>query len=248
MPGIDGVTLSNVFDQDEEPTKGPSYSGQWCKEKRVSPFGRRGKLDYSIPFQRGRSIMFDIFALVVFAWFVFRGFWKGLVRQVVGFLGVIVGYMLAMRFYPSVTATFFSGFSPATGQIIGFLVVFVLCIIVASIISSLIARVVTATGLGGLNRIAGLFVGGAKGCFIVAVVTMMVIAFAGVDGRILQGSWTLRYVRPLSDAVVGFAPEGIRHRYDSGIKGEHPGKNHHRQDPETPAPHKKPTPKKDISV
>lgn len=193
--------------------------------------------------------MFDIVAIVVVALFFLRGMWKGLVRQVVGFLGVIVGYMLAMRFSGPIAIKYFSGFTPATGHIIGFLIVFVVCIMAASLIASLIARLITVTGLGALNRIGGAILGGAKGCFIVAVVTMILIAFSGPEGSVLKGSRTLHYIRPMADMVSGFAPESVKRKYDENITNDHPREDRHNTpQPEKPLPRERHRQKKEIDV
>lgn len=165
--------------------------------------------------------MFDIIVLVVAGLSILRGLWRGLIRQVVGLAGVAAGYMIAMRFYESLSAGYLRGFTPATGRIVAFLCIFIVCIVAASIVGWIIGKLMNVTGLGMLDRIGGAVLGGAKGCFILAVAVMMLLAFLPKENGILKGSRTIEYIQPMARVISALAPQNIKTRYDqrTGKKG-----------------------------
>ena len=166
--------------------------------------------------------MFDVIVLAVVGLSTLLGLWKGMVRQVVGLAGVVGGYMLAMKFYGPLATRFLTGFRPATGVVISFLVIFIACIIAASIIGWIAEKLMGSAGLGFLNRVGGGILGGAKGCLIVSVAVMMLIAFLPPNG-IFKDSGTMKYIQPITDMVSRFAPKSIRTRYDEkAVKMGHP--------------------------
>lgn len=167
--------------------------------------------------------MFDIIVIVVVLLLIVRGIWKGLVRQVVGLVGVAAGWIIAMKYSGAVTAKYLAGFSPAVGQIIGFLAVFLGCIIAASIVGWIIGKMMDAAGLGVLNRIAGALAGGLKGYLAIAAVTLVLIAFLSSDNRFLAGSRTMQYIRPATDRIAKYAPNYIRRKYEERTMGRSRG-------------------------
>ncbi|HAR96004.1 MAG TPA: hypothetical protein DCR97_08605 [Deltaproteobacteria bacterium] len=158
--------------------------------------------------------LFDIIVLVVVALAILHGLWKGLVRQIVGLAGVAVGYVVAMHFYGPFTARFLKGFSPAVGHTIAFLGILIACMIAASIIGWLLGKLIGVTGSGALNKIGGALLGAVKGCFIVSVVTMMIIVFLPPENRLLKGSRTITYIEPLAGLLSALAPKSVKGTYD----------------------------------
>jgi membrane protein required for colicin V production len=166
--------------------------------------------------------MFDIAVVAAVGILTFLGFWKGLVRQVVGLVGVVVAYVVAMKFSGALAAKFLKGFLPVTGHVISFLALFFACVIVASVFGWILGRLMSSAGLGVLNRIGGGVLGGAKGCLIVAVVTMLLTAYLPRNSGFLEGSRTMKYIQPVARMISEVAPEGIKMKYDE--KTQRPGR------------------------
>jgi membrane protein required for colicin V production len=158
--------------------------------------------------------MFDVVVLAVIGILALSGLWKGLVRQVVGLLGLVLGFTVAMKFYALFATRFLPGFRPATGNLIGFLIILVGCMIAASLVGWIIGKVLSAAGLGAMNRIAGGLVGAAKGYFAVAAVTMMLIAFLPTNSPVLRDSRSIGYIEPMARVISKLAPKSIRAKYE----------------------------------
>jgi len=158
--------------------------------------------------------MFDIIVLAVVGVLTLLGLWKGLVRQIVGLAGVVAAYAIAMKFYGPLAAKYLTGFHQATGNIISFLAIFIACIIAASIIGWIAGKLMSTAGLGILNRIGGGILGGVKGCLIVSIAVMMMVAFLPPNSGVFKGARTMKYIRPMADIVSRLAPESISTRYE----------------------------------
>jgi membrane protein required for colicin V production len=161
--------------------------------------------------------MFDIIVLALVGVLILRGLLKGLARQIAGLAGIAAGYVVAMKFYLPLATKFLTGFRPATSHVVSFLAIFIACIVAASIIGSIVGRLMSAAGLGILNRIGGGLLGGIKGCLIVAVVTMMLIAFEPPGSGVLKGSRTMKYIRPMAGMVSKVAPQSVRTKYEEKV-------------------------------
>lgn len=158
--------------------------------------------------------MFDVIVMAAVGVLTLLGLWKGLVRQVVGLVGIAAGYVLAVKFSGPLAVKLLSRFHPVTGHVIGFLAIFLACVIAASLVGWTIGRLMSSAGLGILNRIGGGLLGGVKGCVIVAVVTMLLIAFLPSNSGVLAGSRTMKYIQPMAGMISKIAPQSIKMKYD----------------------------------
>jgi membrane protein required for colicin V production len=155
----------------------------------------------------------DIVIIAVVALLVLRGFWKGLIRQILGIAGAIAAFIVAIKFSGTMAAKFLTGFQPTTGYIVMFLAIFVACMIVVSLLAALIGKLMSAVGLGFFNRLSGAILGGAKGYFIVAAVVLVLVAFLPPKSGLLTESKTVKFVYPMADIISRFAPLSVGSKY-----------------------------------
>jgi len=131
---------------------------------------------------------FDIIVLAVIGILTIIGLWKGMVRQIFGLLGVIAGYMLAMRFYQP-CSKFLTDIHPGAAKAISFIAIFLACILVAHLIAWGIGRFFAVAKLGFLNRIGGGLLGFLKGCIIVSVGVMVLTTFLSANHSLFGFLW-----------------------------------------------------------
>jgi membrane protein required for colicin V production len=160
---------------------------------------------------------FDIAVVVVVGGLTVLGFFKGMVKQLVALAGVVAGYMIAMRFYEP-ASHFFTSFRPGTAKVISFIAIFAVCIICAHIIGELVGKLFGISGLGFLNRIGGGLVGFLKGCVIVCLAAMVVIAFHPANSSLFKGSSTIKYILPVVEVMKGISPEDVTARYNKEVE------------------------------
>lgn len=112
----------------------------------------------------------DIVLLVVAAWAIYEGIRDGLLVQIGGVVGLVVGVWLAFRQAERVGAWF--GMHGAEASVAGFITVLVVVVIVIAVGSRVLRGVFRMTGLGVFDSVLGACVSLLKA----AVVTSLIIA------------------------------------------------------------------------
>jgi len=168
--------------------------------------------------------IFDIIVLAVVGILTIIGFWKGMVRQIFGLVGVIAGYGLAMRFYlPG--SKYLTGIHPGAAKAISFIAIFLACILLAHIIGYIVGRLFKISKLGFINRIGGGFLGFLKGCVIIAVVVMVLTTFLSPDNRFFRKSSTIKYILAVTAVLKKVTRGDIKAKYDEKVGTEEPGRS-----------------------
>jgi membrane protein required for colicin V production len=165
--------------------------------------------------------MFDIIVFAFIGILTIIGLWKGLVKQVFGLLGVITGYLLAMRFYQP-CSKFFTSVHPGTARIMSFVTIFLACILAAHLTGWGVGRLLAISRLGFFNRIGGGLLGFLKGSIIVCVMVMVLTAFLPGHTSLFKGSSTIKYILPVTAALKKVTHEDIKSRYNEKIGKEKP--------------------------
>jgi membrane protein required for colicin V production len=122
--------------------------------------------------------LFDILIGLLLAWAVVAGFRKGLVRQLCGIAGIVLGVWLAFRLGRTVGERLLSGGEGA--RIIGFVVVVVVVTVGCAALGRLLSRLIKITGLGLPDRIGGTLLSTA-GMLVIA--SVMLVCFDAVDSH-----------------------------------------------------------------
>jgi len=95
-------------------------------------------------------------ALGLFA--LLNGLWQGLIREVLGLAGWLIGFVAAQTFASRVGAQLpVSGASAELRYLMGFVCVLVLCLILVSMVAKLLSTLISAIGLGWVNGLMGAF-------------------------------------------------------------------------------------------
>jgi membrane protein required for colicin V production len=175
------------------------------------------------------DMFFDIIVLAIIGILTIAGLFSGMVKQLFGLVGVIGGYVLAMRYY-QLCAKYLTTFHPGTARVISFVVIFLACIVLAHIIGWLIGRLFTISGLGFLNRIGGGLLGFVKGCLIVCVVVIILNAFFPANAGFYKGSYTIKYIHQVTGMSKKVSREEIRDTYEEKV-GKGKGASPKRGDP-----------------
>jgi len=160
---------------------------------------------------------FDIVALSVIGLTVALGLWKGLAVQVFGLAGLILGYILSVKYYLS-AARLLPDISQGTARIAGFLAIFIACIIAAYILGRLLGKLLKIAGLGWANRLFGGVLGLLKGTLIVSVIMVVLVAFLPSDSVMMKQSVTVPYLVSVTRLFGAAIPEDIKARYKSRIE------------------------------
>jgi len=151
----------------------------------------------------------DILLLLILAVAFILGVIKGLVRQVVGILAVVVGLILAMAFYPaaaSAVSTLIKNENVA--HFLGFLTIFVVVLVGGWLIGRLFTRVMKGP-LKLLNHGLGGLLGLIKGVLIGGVLVFALLVFP-VSSAALRDSTLAPYCVEVTRSIIELIPKELK--------------------------------------
>lgn len=159
----------------------------------------------------------DIVLLVIIAIAVIAGISKGLVRQFVGILAVVIGLILALMYHPF-TAEFFSSFvsQTALAQFLGFLVIFFGALAVGWLVSAWLSKMMEGP-FKFLNHVLGGVFGLLKGTLICGVLLFAMLVFP-VNTRALHSSRLAPVCLRLTKAVFTMIPEDLKDQFNQAYQ------------------------------
>ena len=103
------------------------------------------------------------------------GFWHGLVQEVLSLVGWVAAFYLAQMYAPLAAAWLpMESSSQMLRYASGFVVVFISVLIASTFVSWLVKKMVSAVGLGALDRLLGALFGILRGMVILLAATVLV--------------------------------------------------------------------------
>lgn len=119
--------------------------------------------------------LIDIVILVILSFFLLKGIFRGLLKEICSLLGLVLGGVFAFTFHLPLAQLLQDSFNlPAQLCVWGsFLAIFLLLVFLFAVIGFVLNRFVKLIFLGGFNRLAGAMFGIIQG---VVVLSMIVLA------------------------------------------------------------------------
>jgi len=143
----------------------------------------------------------DYAVVGVFAVSLVIGAWRGLVREVVSILGWVIAF-LAANLLAGPLGPVMPEFIPTPELRVAaaYLGIFIASLIVTSLAGLLLSKVVSAVGLGGIDRLLGAVFGAARGLLILLAAALL----AGLTSAPRQPYWRDSASGPLLTQAAGF--------------------------------------------
>ena len=117
----------------------------------------------------------DWILLAVLGLSMLLGLWRGLVQEVLSLAGWVAAFFVAQIYAPQAAAWLpMEGSSQMLRYAAGFVVVFIAVLIATVLVSFVIKKLVSAVGLGPLDRLLGSLFGLLRGLVILLAVTVVV--------------------------------------------------------------------------
>ncbi|MBQ9285099.1 MAG: CvpA family protein [Bacteroidaceae bacterium] len=130
---------------------------------------------------------FDILFLFVLAIGAFRGWTNGLLKEVLGLVGIFVGLYVAYLLYDQVGYALAPhiGTSPSVASIIAFVLIWIGVPILLGVLGSLLTKVLEWIGLDGVNNLSGALVGIIKYAIVLGVIcnVLSIIRLIGEESQ-----------------------------------------------------------------
>lgn len=137
---------------------------------------------------------------------LFRGFIKELIALVVWVVAIWVGYNYTHSLDPWLQPYIMD---KSVRSIIAFLIILVGVLIAGGIVNAILSRIITGTGLGGMDKILGMVFGFARGAFIVALIIAILAMTSLPYQQYMQGSRLYPQLIPVVNWISGYLPQLI---------------------------------------
>ena len=130
----------------------------------------------------------DIVIIVLIAISILTGLRIGIIKAVLSLAGVIVGIILAGRFYVALSEqlTFISQASLA--RIVAFAIILIGVMLIAGVLTAVLKWIISVVLLGWVNRLGGAVFGFMLGAIFCGAVLAIWAKFLGVEGPIEESS------------------------------------------------------------
>jgi membrane protein required for colicin V production len=162
----------------------------------------------------------DIVLLLIVAASVYMSFRKGLSREIIGLVSVVLALLLGIWFYGTASAFIQPHVSSRTAANLGgFLVVFVGVLLLGHLVGYVVGKFLRVTGLSIVDHLLGAGFGMARGALVAVALLMAVMAFRDGDKppAAVVNSRLAPYVAGAAQLFADVAPhelkEGFRKTY-----------------------------------
>ena len=149
----------------------------------------------------------DIILAIVLALGAIQGFRKGIIAQLCGIVGVVLGAWLAFKF----GAKLGDWMGVQLNEVVAYVIVFLVAVLAAGLMGRIAAAVLKATGLGILNRLGGLALSVVEYALILALLLGLFErinnATGWVEPKVLEESVVAGPVKDVSNFVFPYLLE-----------------------------------------
>lgn len=128
----------------------------------------------------------DIVIVVVVGVTAFIGLRKGIIKMALTLAGLIVGIIVAGRYYNSFSQYLSFISSPTWAQVVAFIIIFVGIMITAALLARLLEKAASAMMLGWANRLVGAILGFIVGAMLCGAVLAVWVKYIGRPGVVNQ--------------------------------------------------------------
>ncbi|MDR1578476.1 MAG: CvpA family protein [Deltaproteobacteria bacterium] len=149
----------------------------------------------------------DIALTVILSYFFIRGIFRGLVKEIVGVLGLFVAFWAASSYW-SMGAAQLTPITdnPAYRAALSFMVIYVVIYFLIGLISIFVDKIVKMSITPFVSGLMGAFLGLAKGLILCSIILAATSAFVRRDQPFFQDSVAWPKIEPLCAQVKDWAP------------------------------------------
>ncbi len=162
---------------------------------------------------------FDMMAIVILAFCVIRGIFRGLIKEMSSIVGVLAGYYAAYSYYPEIARLLARWMTNSVYiNILSFLILFCAVFLIVSALGVIIKYALNIAFLGWFDRICGSLFGSIKGILIVAVLVVIFTAFLPQGSPVIKDSLLAPHVVMISEKLVKFVSRDLKQQFSSKIE------------------------------
>ena len=157
---------------------------------------------------------FDILTIVILAYSIIRGIFRGLIKEMSSIVGVLAGYYAAYSYYAAIAALLSRWITnTAYVNIVSFLILFSVVFLIVSALGVILKYVLRIAFMGWLDRICGAAFGLAKAILIAAVLLIVLTTFLPQNAPIVTHSVLAPHVTTVSEIMVKVLSKDMKQKF-----------------------------------
>jgi membrane protein required for colicin V production len=142
------------------------------------------------------------------------GLFRGLIKEVVSLLAVIMGLVGASRFYEEASPLLKNlGLHEQVAKILSFVILFIILFIALVLIGKLLHQFIHAIFLGWLNRLGGTGFGFLRGIIVSGIMILILTITLSEKAPILTESKLTPHIMTISKVLLSLVPENLQRRF-----------------------------------
>jgi membrane protein required for colicin V production len=158
--------------------------------------------------------LFDVSILGIVSFCLVRGIFRGLIKEGVSLIGVIVGFCAASYYFAWIVGQLSNWISNEMYlRILGFLSIFLGIVIIINVLIPAIKYILGLEFIRGVDRSFGGGVGMTKGIIVSSTLLIIFTAFLPKGTSIISDSQLSRYLTPFSEKLVLVAQKKMKHEF-----------------------------------
>lgn len=158
----------------------------------------------------------DILLLVIIAIAIIIGAIRGFIRQIIGLCAVILGLILAVRYYSYGSQIFAFIRNDVLAQLLGFFLIFVAVLCIGLAINILLAKTIKGP-FKAMNRLLGAGFGLIKGVIICCAIVFGFLIFP-VNAKALEESQLSPYCIEVAKAAYSLIPQELKNKFNEAYQ------------------------------
>jgi membrane protein required for colicin V production len=147
----------------------------------------------------------DIVLIIFLIASVVGGIINGFIRSLFGLVGLIIGVVLAGRYYVALADHLGFIANTNTARIVAFIIIFAAVSLVAMLLGLIFNKIVSTIALGWLNRLLGGILGLFIGAIFIAALLIILVKFAHISGVVANSALATFLIDKLP-IVLGLLP------------------------------------------
>lgn len=161
----------------------------------------------------------DIIIIAAVVFFLIRGVFRGIVREIGSLAGVVMGIWLANVYHPQL-AGLLKGFIPPGKYlpIIAFALIFLVVLVLCNLLGWLFKKLFQKIFLGWVDRILGACLALLKGIVLSYLMIVLVTFLAPQDSSLVRQSRLAPVIITSYQTVVGLIPPGFHEKLKKSFK------------------------------
>ncbi len=158
--------------------------------------------------------LLDVIFIIIIVCSSIYGLFKGLIKEVIFLLALIIGFIGAIRLYTGVSPLFQAlGLGEQVAKALSFFALWIVIFIALILIGKLLHKLIHAISLGWINRLGGAGFGFFRGIILSSMIIMFLTIILSEKAPILSESKLTPSILRISKAMLSLVPDDLQKRF-----------------------------------